>query len=225
MMRLPLTVMLAVFALPALAAPATPVVVETFTSKYCPNCPAGEATLNSKAEGHTDYMVVLEHVDYWDDPANHHIDPLGSPDFTQRQYDYSNRLGNRPGEVFTPAPILDGNLMAKPPLWLGWGDIVDKAEAANRKMKLGLKPLPGGAWQVDLPAGAKTQGESLTLLAIEKNPERPNLWQARAMNSVPVSGASTTIQKPMVPQGGDHLLVLLQESGGGAVTGMGMVSR
>jgi hypothetical protein len=223
MRRLPLTVMLAALAAPAWAA--TPVVVETFTSKYCPNCPAGEATLNSKAAGRSDYMVVLEHVDYWDDAANHHVDPLGSPDFTQRQYDYSNRLGNRPGEVFTPAPILDGNLMATPPLWLGWDGMVDKAEAANKKIQLALKPLPGGAWQVNLPAGAKTQGESLTLLAIEKNPERPNLWQARAMNTAPVAGASTTIQKPMVPQGGSHLLVLLQESGGGAVTGMGMAGR
>jgi hypothetical protein len=78
---------------------------------------------------------------------------------------------------------------------------------------------------VDLPAGAKTSGESLTLLAIEKNPERPNLWQARAMNVASVSGASTTIQKPMVPQGGSHLLVLLQEQGGGAVTGMGLSPR
>jgi hypothetical protein len=216
-------VLLAGVALPAFAT--TPVVVETFTSEYCPNCPAGEATLNSKAEGRSDFMVVLEHVDYWDDLANNHKDPLGSPDFTQRQYDYSNRLGSRPGEVFTPAPILDGNSMATPPLWLGWDGVMDKALAANKKVTLKVAPLPGGAWKVEAPAGTKTLGMSLTLLAIEKSSHRANLWQAKAMNVVPVSAASMTVQKAMAPQGGSHLLVLLQETGGGPVLGYGLVSR
>ncbi|HEX2858943.1 MAG TPA: DUF1223 domain-containing protein [Alphaproteobacteria bacterium] len=202
-----------------------PVVVETFTSKYCPNCPAGETTLAKYADGRNDFIVVLEHVDYWDNPANKQIDPLGNPDFTQRQYDYSNRLGRRPGEVFTPAPILDGNNMATPPLWMGWDGVLEKSMQNNFKVALTLAKKPDGGLEVTAPKEQKLDGLSLTLLAIEKNPEKPSLWQARAMGIKNISGAVTSLTRAEVPAGGSHLMVLLQESGGGAVKGMGMVAR
>lgn len=203
---------------------ATPVVVETFTSQYCPNCPAAETTLNSRAAGRSDFMVLLEHVDYWDNPASNHVDPLGNPDFTQRQYDYSNRLGRRPGEVFTPQPIFDGARLAAPPLWLGFDGVLNQALAANVKAELKLKPRTDGGLDVSIPPGTPLQNAALTVLSIEKSRERPNLWQARGVSMVDAKGVATAIDRARVPAGGSHLLVLLQEPGG-PVVGMGMVGR
>jgi hypothetical protein len=208
----------------AAAQAAPPVVVETFTSRFCPNCPAGEASLNGYADGRHDFMVVLEHVDYWDNPAENHIDPLGSPDFTQRQYDYSNRLGRRPGEVFTPQPILDGNSVASPPFFLNWAGTLDKALAANHKGTLTLAKN-GDGWLVSLPAGTPAKNLELALFSLEKGAHHPNLWEARGLTRHEVNGTTTHLRAAELPKGGSHLLVLLEEPGGGRITASALISR
>ena len=151
MRLLPLTALFLGFAASTFAQDAKPpVLIELFTSKFCPNCPATERQFAKMADEQPDLLVVQQHVDYWD--RGEMKDPYGSPDITQRQYDYSNTVGRRPGEVFTPQPILDGAKMVAPPMWLNLKDALSNARANNTKAA--LKPVRDGkGLSVALPSG------------------------------------------------------------------------
>lgn len=80
-----------------------PTVVELFTSQGCSSCPPADAFLGQLA-GRPDVVALGFHVDYWD-----YIgwkDPFASPEFTRRQRDYAETLGQR--YVYTPQMVVDG---------------------------------------------------------------------------------------------------------------------
>lgn len=78
-------------------------VVELFTSQGCSSCPpADEALVRLVERG--DVIALGYHVDYWDYLGWR--DTLGSPDNSERQYNYAREL-NRRG-VYTPQAILNG---------------------------------------------------------------------------------------------------------------------
>jgi hypothetical protein len=86
---------------------ATPVVVELFTSQGCSSCPPADALLGELTK-RPNIVALAFHVDYWD-----YIgwkDPFASPQFTQRQRDYSHALGLH--MVYTPQMVIDGRIDA-----------------------------------------------------------------------------------------------------------------
>ncbi len=95
----------AVALVPAGAQAANPgvTVVELFTSQGCSSCPPADAFLAdlAKTKG---VMALTYHVDYWDYLG--WKDTFGSPDFSQRQYDYAKARGDM--DVYTPQMIVHG---------------------------------------------------------------------------------------------------------------------
>ena len=90
--------------------PASPVVVELFTSQSCSSCPPAEAFLRELAK--RDDVIALEwHVDYWDKlhhgSAGKWKDPYSSPTHTARQRAYNTVLRGTTG-VYTPQAIING---------------------------------------------------------------------------------------------------------------------
>ncbi len=93
----------ALFAKPGFAGVPRPVIVELFTSQGCSSCPPADAfleTLKSKPG----IVALSYHVDYWDYLGWR--DTLGSPEYSQRQYDYAKSRGDM--NVYTPQMIING---------------------------------------------------------------------------------------------------------------------
>ena len=79
------------------------VVVELFTSQGCSSCPPADRLL-AELQAMPGVLALTYHVDYWDYLG--WKDTLGSPDFSQRQYDYAKARGDM--EVYTPQMIVNG---------------------------------------------------------------------------------------------------------------------
>src|ERR1700761_305025 len=93
----------AVFAAPAAAAVAQPVVVELFESQGCSSCPPANANLATIA-GRPDVIALNFAVTYWDGPG--WTDTFGTKAFTARQWDYAHAFHR--AQVFTPQVVIDG---------------------------------------------------------------------------------------------------------------------
>lgn len=86
-----------------IAASPRPVVVELFTSQGCSSCPPADAFL-TELRSMPNVVALSYHVDYWDYLG--WKDTLGSPEFSQRQYDYAR--ARRDMDVYTPQMIVEG---------------------------------------------------------------------------------------------------------------------
>ena len=93
----------AVFAAPAAAAVAQPVVVELFESQGCSSCLPANANLATIA-GRPDVIALNFAVTYWDGPG--WTDTFGARAFTARQWDYAHAFHR--AQVFTPQVVVDG---------------------------------------------------------------------------------------------------------------------
>ena len=88
----------------AVAAAAAPdVVVELFSSQGCSSCPPADRLL-TELRAKPGVLALSYHVDYWDYLG--WKDTLGSPEFSQRQYDYAKARGDM--DVYTPQMIING---------------------------------------------------------------------------------------------------------------------
>ena len=78
-------------------------VIELFTSQGCSSCPRADA-LFAELCADPGVLALSYHVDYWDYLG--WKDTLGSPEFSQRHYDYARARGDM--NVYTPQMIVDG---------------------------------------------------------------------------------------------------------------------
>ena len=89
------------------ASPKSFVVVELFASEGCSSCPPADQIFNEiTANAHNQHLPIYTlsfQVDYWNYLG--WKDPFSSPQFSERQYLYSQFL---PGGVYTPEMIING---------------------------------------------------------------------------------------------------------------------
>jgi hypothetical protein len=210
-------------ALTLLAAPAwaddAQTVVEMFTSKFCPNCPSAEHKMMGIANNDKSLLVIFEHVDYWDRADMK--DPYGLHEATERQYDYSNSkdISDRPGQVFTPMPIINGQWVASPPLWLSWDDKLEKAHKAGPLPKLKIEKLGGGGLQIAVPKGIDVKDTEIAVMGVEQV-EGSEVRRLMRIEHVDGGKASITVPSALTPKT-DEVVVLLQQAGPKAVLAMG----
>ncbi len=83
--------------------PATPTLVELFTSQGCSSCPPADAFVGELAK-RDDVIALSMHVTYW--AYIGWTDPFGSEAATDRQKAYGRRL--KRGMIYTPQMVIDG---------------------------------------------------------------------------------------------------------------------
>jgi hypothetical protein len=88
---------------PAAADPASPVLLELFTSQGCSSCPPADAVLSQLAM-RAGVVALSWHVDYWNRLGWR--DPFSLREATQRQRRYAEQL--RVAYVYTPQLVVDG---------------------------------------------------------------------------------------------------------------------
>ncbi|RYG59926.1 MAG: DUF1223 domain-containing protein [Alphaproteobacteria bacterium] len=196
----------------------TPLVVEMFTSKYCPSCPAAEHRMKNVAEEHADVLVIFEHVDYWDRDAKNK-DPYGLPDLTQRQYDVASAMGRRPGEVFTPMPIIDGQILVNPPLMFSWGSALEKGRALPEKPRLAVSKDKDGSLEVVVPTPLYAANREMWVLGVEQV-KNEKAWRVRGLVQGTVKDGKARIAAASMPKG-DAFVVLWQDNGPNKIVAMG----
>lgn len=87
--------------------PASPIVMELFTSQGCSSCPPADALLGQYV-GRDDVLPLSLPVDYWDRLG--WKDTFAKPAFTERQRAYARFL--KANGVFTPEVVIGGRLSA-----------------------------------------------------------------------------------------------------------------
>jgi len=145
-----------------------PVLVELFTSEGCSSCPPADALLARLDEqqplGKIEIIGIEEHVDYWDDLGWR--DPFSSHDWTERQYVYASKLGNR--NPYTPQMIVDGQSEFLGSQALKAREAILKSASQPRiSVTLAQKKLENsGARAFDIELGLPASGFQLSKLEV-----------------------------------------------------------
>lgn len=203
-------------------------IIELFTSFNCPACPAADNYAKAMQDNN-EALILSYHVDYWNNDT--FTDPYSHFDFTQRQYDYSNVIGARPGRVFTPQMIVDGMAEVKPP-FAARMPIALKQAAEKEKKHIRIAKL-GESLRLDFP---RHEGFEFPILWVVgyNNSKITTLTEgthkgrkAVTVNTVmylaelPYTGETNILlSRYQIPQT-DNLAVFLQEAGPGRIIALG----
>jgi hypothetical protein len=140
----------------AVAAPATPVVVELFTSEGCSSCPPADLVLQRLEAGvgvpGADVIALGEHVTYWDRLG--WKDRFSADVFTKRQEDYTWQL--RTDSAYTPQTIVNGQVeFVGSDEQRARKEILKAAQTATAKVDLAITGDMVNIKATALPAGSK----------------------------------------------------------------------
>ena len=150
----------AVLARPSFAAPIRPVIVELFTSQGCSSCPPADAFLET-LKGKPGIVALSYHVDYWDYLGWR--DTLGSPEYSQRQYDYAKARGDM--DVYTPQMVVNGahHFVGSQRSTVSRG-IADAQSSSSQWVDIAMSANKTDV-MIDIAAGAATKEATLWLMA------------------------------------------------------------
>lgn len=194
-------------------------VVELFTSYNCPSCPPAERYIN-ELSGTDDILTLSFHIDYWNTKTWE--DPYAHADFTQRQYDYSNTLGTRPGRVYTPQVVINGSAVAGNPLSISvpfnlakLSDIKHLEITADYTLDLSLltdyTPQRYNIWLVGYDASVPQDHHG------HKNGHSKNVVRhIREIHPTTSESLTVSFNKETLPNT-SHIAILIQEQGPGAI--------
>lgn len=210
--------------------PASPIVLELFTSQGCSSCPPADRLLGELA-GEPDLLALAYHVDYWNYIG--WTDPFSAPEMTERQRGYVRAMGLR--SLYTPQLVIDGEADL-----VGSRAAEVRAEISRRRSKgRGREPVPLGLLakegKIEIAVGAaaggagdlrlvgydarrvtevkrgENAGRTLTEANMVRFHRRIDEWR----------GAATAFRLDMgsLPAPVDRLAVLLQAPGQGPILG------
>jgi len=140
----------------AVAAPATPVVVELFTSEGCSSCPPADLVLQRLEAGDgvpgADVLALGEHVTYWDRLG--WKDRFSADVFTKRQEDYTWQF--HADSAYTPQMIVNGQAeFVGSDEQRARKEILKAAEGPTARLDLAITGDLVNIKATSLPAGAK----------------------------------------------------------------------
>jgi hypothetical protein len=125
------------------APPATPVIVELFTSEGCSDCPPADTLLEkllaTQPVAGAEIIGLGEHVDYWDRLG--WKDRFSSAALTSRQQQYQTRFGTE--SIYTPQMVVDGR-----------AEFVGSDAAAARRAIENTLAAPRGRLNIDVASTA-----------------------------------------------------------------------
>jgi hypothetical protein len=140
--------------------PATPVLVELFTSEGCSSCPPADQLLTKllreQPVAGVQIIPLSLHVDYWDRQGWR--DQFSSAAYTSRQQGYSQIFGD--DKVYTPQMVVDGH-----------DEFIGSDEAAARRILAGAAARPHLPLSLDAQAGPEGVKMSIDLPAAPANAE------------------------------------------------------
>ena len=128
------------------------VVVELFSSQGCSSCPPADRLL-TELKDKPGVLAISYHVDYWDYLG--WKDTLGSPEYSQRQYDYAKARGDM--NVYTPQMIINGG---KPLVGSQRSEVYAVLEQSRQS-----------AWQVPVTISGNAKGVVIDVGAFTGNGE------------------------------------------------------
>jgi len=206
-----------------------PVVIELFTSEGCSSCPPADAAVSAFA-ARPDVLALAYHVDYWDSLGWR--DPYSQPDWTRRQEQYADALGQ--ATIGTPQMIVDGRQILTGALEI---QSLPRHDARPAAVPVRLA-LGEGALSVHLDANPGVERSEVTLIpylahavtAVRagENAGRTLLEShvvlgQRALGAWAGHPFDERVALADMPPAATHVAVLVQQAGPGAILGAACV--
>jgi hypothetical protein len=220
--------------------PATPILLELFTSQGCSSCPPADELLNAWRDK-PGVITLSFSVDYWNYLGWH--DTLSSPENSERQRDYALARGD--GRVYTPQMVVDGITHVN-----GANEAAIEMAMRNAERRLKNVKVPismqaeGNSLVVDIGAApeASDMREATVWLAVAKDKEivaisrgenrgKEITYSHPVRELTPIGmwkGEQMTLRLPLNELqtiGGDCLVAMLQVEGSGPILGAAAYER
>ena len=205
-----------------------PVVVELFTSQGCSSCPPADALLGQLSE-RSDVIALAFHVDYWNYLG--WADPFSSKAFSNRQRAYVQAMGLH--SPYTPQMIVGGgrnvpgyDRQAALDAIAQTGQTVNVALTVDGSMI--SVTVGSGVGEAEVMA-VSFLGRADTKIARGENAGRALTEYGIVRSLKPLghwSGGAMTLGLDVadIPADADHVAVLVQRAGPGAIVGAAQTS-